>query len=216
MNQKKLLPLVVFLLCWGELLAQSRVSFYGGWTVSQVRAIPRANFQPGPLGNDFFQFPVLHYPAAGFEYEYNHRHLRLSTGVGMVCMGSSKGLFFQDHPWLNWYWTIPMMAGCRMDIAAKTDLILEGGFQVALRQGGGGIMSDMLYWGDLALSTGVVVDWRRFKIGVRGYWGLFNAQKLLSHEYRYAAVTTSISYVFYDQAKVKARRLQKKQAAGHP
>ena len=130
----------------------------------------------------------------------------------MSCFGASETLFYKDRSWLNYYWTIPMLAGYRIHAFKKITFTIFGGIQVAIRQGNGAYANDLIYWGDVQPTIGLEADVHRLKFGITGHYGLIPFQKFDAHQYYHTIAAAYIGYTLWDQAKARARRLERQQA----
>jgi hypothetical protein len=192
-------------------LAQSRVSVQGGWTASKIRAV-NPNAPSGVYYNSLVNFSFMHAPYLGFEYEYNHKQLQLSTGISYMALGAADTPFYGEIPWGTGYWVIPILGGYHLKLDKGWGMIFEGGGEIGIQNGRtGGLMSGGAYWGNINAVVGVELGYKRFRLGLRGHWGLTDFRYFLPITYKHTAITTYLSYDLWDHAKAKARRLQKQQ-----
>jgi hypothetical protein len=206
----------LLILLWTNLsysVAQSRISITGGWTASKVRAI-----NPNPLSGGYYgslvNFSFLHYSFQGFEYEYDYKNLRLSTGFSLMVLGAGNLPLFSTLPWTTGYWVIPLLGGYNLQLGKGWGIIFEGGSEVGIAtngQPGAVLQTGGTYWGNINAVVGVELGYKRFRLGVRGHWGLTDFRYFLPITYKHTAITTYLSYDLWDHAKAKARRLQKQQ-----
>jgi hypothetical protein len=197
-----------------NLQAQSRISLYGGWTASKIRAIYDKNsFTPGPLFDEFFvNFPFWHTIYMGGEFEYDYKKLRLSTGFTMMAMGAGGMPLFPEYPWVVAYYTFPLLGGYHLKLEKGWDLTVEGGVEIGIQNGNpGGPQTPGAHWGNINVVAAVETEWKHFRLGVRGHLGVTTFRTFDPIIYKHTAVTTYLGYTLWDHAQCKARRLQKQQ-----
>lgn len=205
------------LLLWsGTMYAQSRISLYGGWTVSNIRAIYDKNtFQPGPLAEDSFtKFPFWHTPYMGIEYEYDYKKLRLSTGFIMMSMGAGGMPLYPDYPWVMAYYTFPLLGGYHLKLDKGWDMVFEGGVEIGFQHGNQGNFQTRgggSHWGNINLVVAIETEWKNVRLGVRGHLGVTNFRRLSVFTYKHTGITTYLGYTLWDHGKCKARKLRKQQ-----
>jgi len=195
--------------------AQSKISLHVGSTFSKVRALyDKGAIQPGPYFESAVNLPILTMPYFGFEYEYSWRKLHLSTGLVLINLGADVTPYFPIGRWNTPYWTIPIMAGYRLNFPHQWALIGEAGGELGLSDKGYAIlMGGGSYWGNINAVAGVEAEYKRWRLGIRLQWGLTDFRYAGAITYKHAAVTTYLSYTLWDHAKAKAERLQKQQEA---
>ncbi|MFK7798105.1 MAG: hypothetical protein AB8E82_11675 [Aureispira sp.] len=191
--------------------AQSKVSVLGGWTASKIRTLYDKNINKGPAFSEASDMPILHAPYLGFEYEYDYKKLHLSTGIALLTLGSNKTPFFGEIPWPTYYWAFPLLGGYNIFLSKKWNLIVEGGTEICFQQGSSGLIGTGSYWGNINAVLGVELCYKRFRLGMRGHWGVTDFRYLDPITYQHTAITTYLSYDLWDHAKAKARRLRKQQ-----
>jgi hypothetical protein len=201
-----LLSMVVY-----KINAQSKVSILGGWTASKVRTLYDKNVNKGPAFVEASEMSILNAPYFGLEYEYAYKKLHLSTGLAILTLGSSRTPFFGEIPWPTYYWAFPFLGGYNIFLSKKWNIIVEGGAEIGFQQGSSGLIGTGAYWGNINAVLGVELGYKRFRLGVRGHWGLTDFRYLDPITYKHTAITTYLSYDLWDHAKAKARRLRKQQ-----
>jgi len=196
-----------------SLNAQSKISIIGGWTASKVRAIDPSP-QTGPYYDAFNKFSFLHVSFQGFEYEYSYGKLHLSTGFFLMALGAGDLPLFRELPWSTGYWVVPLLGGYNLQLGKGWEMIFEGGGEIGFSTNGrpgATLQAGGSYWGNINAVVGVELCYKRFRLGVRGHWGLTDFRYFGSITYQHTAVTTYLSYDLWDHAKAKARRLRKQQ-----
>lgn len=192
-------------------LAQSRISILGGWTASKIRAV-NPNPPSGVYYGSLVNFSFMYFPYLAFEYEYDYRKLRLSTGISLMVFGANDTPFYGSFPWGTGYWVIPLLAGYHLKLDKGWGMVFEGGGDIGIQNGRtGGLMSGGSYWGNINAVIGIELAYKRFRLGVRGHWGLTDFRYFDPIIYKHTAVTTYLSFDLWDHAKCKARKLKKQQ-----
>jgi hypothetical protein len=212
MCSKIIIGLLLFITSTGY--AQSRISAYGGWTASKIRAIYDKNtYQPGPLaGDSFVSFPFWHTINLWGEFEYDYKKLRLSTGFGFMAIGAGSSPGFPSYPWVTAYYTFPLLGGYKLELDKGWDIVFEGGVEIGIQLGGGTVRTGGgARWGNINIVTAVETEWKNFRLGVRGHLGVTNFRRIYDILYKHTAITTYIGYTLWDHKKCKARRLAKRQ-----
>lgn len=203
------------LLLWsGTMYSQSRISLYGGWTASKIRAIYDKNtFQPGPLaGDSFTKFPFWHTIYLGGEFEYDCKKLRISTGFSMMAMGAGGSPGFPEYPWVTAYYTFPLLGGYILELDKGWEMTFEGGVEIGLQRGGATLRTGGgSHWGNINLVAAVETEWKNFRLGVRGHLGVTNFRRAYTIIYKHTGITTYLGYTLWDHGKCKARKLRKQQ-----
>lgn len=192
--------------------AQHKISAYAGWTASQSQ-----NYQNPPLYKEISA--VLHMPYLGFEYEYDWKKLRLSTGLSVTTLGRSISTEKQMAMG-SMYVNIPIIAGIQFDLSKNWGLTLEGGAELGIELSSISVISYMGDYnktkGNINAITGIETQWKQFRFGTRLQIGLTTylpAQRGVN--YKHLGLTTYVGYTIWDSkiAKEKrAKRLAKKQA----
>lgn len=200
--------------------AQHKISAYVGWTASKIQTFYSSNAIKRPVHDDLFALPVLHKPYVAFEYEYDWKKLRLSTGLSTTIWGASA--FFGDPDiWAEMYLNIPIIAGFRLDLPKKWNLTIESGFEAGMRLTNLGIYFypddyEFKFRGNLNAILGVEANWKQFRLGTRLQVGL-STFRYWNNDiwFKHSGITTYLGYTLWDSkiAKEKrAKRLAKKQA----
>lgn len=201
--------------------AQHKISAYGGWTASKIQIFLSPDSKKGPIFGDLFALPVLHRPYIAFEYEYDWKRLRLSTGLSTTIWGTSE--FFGDtQPWAEMYLNIPIIAGVRFDLPKHWNLTLESGFEAGVRLTNIGVYFlddyEPRFRGNLNAILGVEANWKHFRLGARLQVGLTTFRYWSSDLwFKHSGITTYLGYTIWDSkiAKEKrAKRLAKQRAEG--
>lgn len=209
---------ILFLWLQSHSHAQHRIGALGGWTVSEARAIYKSPYPPGPIAKDFTNLGHTHTGYGGVFYEYTYKGWRGHTGLSYMVMGAGDVPFFGGASWDNFYLVAPILIGRRLPISKEVQFILQGGFEFGLQWAEPviSVYNQPKYWGHVGAAVGVELEWKRYRLGVRGMWGLTDFIVILSHHYRHTALTTYVGYVFYDHAIAKARRLEKRHQESLP
>ncbi len=211
---KCIIVIYVLLLSSSKVFTQSRVSLQLGWTASNIRAIyDKKTFKPGPVFDDsFVKFPFWHTPYIAAEYEYDYKKLRLSTGFHMMSMGAGGLPGLPGFYWVTAYWTVPILGGYHIKLGKGWDLVAEGGIEIGFQHGSSTIQTGGgARWGNINAVLAVETEWKNFRLGVRGHWGLTTFRTFDPIIYKHTGITTYLGYTLWDQAKCKARRLRKQQ-----
>lgn len=200
--------------------AQHKVSAYTGWTASKIQTFYSPDARKSPIDDELFAFPILHRPYVAFEYEYDWRKLRLSTGLSTTIWGT-RASWGGTLQWAEMYLNIPTIAGIRFDLPKNWNLTVESGFETGMRLTHLGVyhVDDFEFRVRINVNTvlGIEANWKQFRLGTRLQVGLttfrhFNDDIWFKH----SAITTYLGYTIWDSqiAKEKrVKRLAKKQAA---
>ena len=206
--------IILFSLIATTLLAQSRISLQTGWTISRIRAVyDKEQVQPGPYFDQLVKFKPWHTWCIGAEYEYDYKKLRLSVGFTTLSLGAGNTPLFPDYPWVKAYWMIPLLGGYHLKFPNGWGLVFEGGVEGGIQNEGNwnNIPNGLSMWIINAI-VGVEGEYKQFRLGIRGHWGLNTFQQLGEISYKHTAITTYLSYTLWDHAKAKQRRLEREQA----
>jgi hypothetical protein len=191
--------------------AQHKISAYAGWTASQT-----INYQ-APVYNEIYA--VLHMPYLGFEYEYDYKKLRFSTGLALTTFGRSMSAEKQialGSTYLN----MPIIAGIQFNLKKNWGLTIESGVELGLEIAS---ISSFVIGGDnnkregnINAILGLETQWKAFRLGSRLQIGLttFMPWRTWATD-KHAGITTYLGYTLWDSkiAKEKrAKRFAKKQA----
>ncbi len=218
-----ILSLTILFLSFGiSSQAQHKISAYGGWTASKIQVFLSPDKRKGPIFNDLFKLPILHKPYLSFEYEYDWKKLRLSTGLSIAIWGSSA--FWGDPDiWAEMYLNLPIIAGFRLDLPKNWNLTIESGFEAGMRLTNLGIYFypddyEFKFRGNLNAILGVEANWKQFRLGTRLQVGLTTFRYWNDDIwFKHSGLTTYLGYTIWDSkiAKEKrAKRLAKQQAEG--
>lgn len=213
------LIVLTFLITNQHIYGQHKISAYAGWSASKIQIDLSPDVQKGPTFNEFFALPIFHSPYAAFEYEYDWKRLRFSTGLSVGTWGASE--FFGDHlPFAEMYLNIPIIAGGRFLLPKEWGLTIEGGVELGMRLTNIGIYFiddyDFKFRGNINAVVGLEADWKRFRFGTRLQIGLSTFRYWNADiGFRHSAITTYIGYTLFDSVESKkklAKRLAKKRA----
>lgn len=214
MKQSILLFTFLFSLCYyNNSQAQHKISAYAGWTASQSQ-----NYQNPPRYKEISA--VLHMPYLGFEYEYDWKKLRFSTGLAVSILGRSMSTEKQMSLG-SMYANLPIIIGIQFELSKNWGLTLEAGTELGLELSS---VSAVTYAGDydnkiegnINAVTGIETQWKQFRFGTRLQIGLTTYMPWRRDvNYKHLGLTTYIGYTIWDSkiAKEKrAKQLAKKQA----
>lgn len=191
--------------------AQHKISAYGGWTASQTQ-----NYQ-APIYNEIYA--ALHMPYLGFEYEYDYKKLRFSTGLSFTTLGRSMSSEKQI-PIGAMYANLPIIAGIQFELPKNWGFTIEAGAELGIQLSP---ISAIIYAGDpnkiesnINAIVGIETQWKAFRFGARLQIGLttFMPWRTWAND-KHLGITTYLGYTLWDSkiAKEKrAKRLAKKQA----
>lgn len=213
--KRKYLFLIVFFLhiLLTNSQAQHKISAYGGWTASKIQVFLSPDKRKGPIFNDLFKLPILHKPYLSFEYEYDWKKLRLSTGLSVTIWGTSE--FFGDtQPWAEMYLNLPIIAGLRLDLPKNWNLTIESGFEVGVRLTNIGIYFlddfDNKFRGNLNAILGAEANWKQFRLGTRLQVGLTTFRYWNDDIwFKHSGLTTYLGYTIWDSKIAKEKRVKR-------
>lgn len=199
--------------------AQHKISAYAGWTASKIQVYLNPNTQKSPVHHELFAFPIFHSPYVAFEYEYDWKKLRLSTGLSVATWGTSAS-WGGTLAWAEMYLNIPTIAGFRFDLPKKWNLTVESGLETGIRLTNIGVyhVDDFEFRVRINVNAilGVEANWKQFRLGTRLQVGLTTFRRFNDDIwFKHSGITTYIGYTIWDSkiAKEKrAKRLAKKQA----
>jgi hypothetical protein len=206
--------IIYFIIYTQSIIAQSRISLYGGWTASKLRAIYDKNvYSPSPAAEyAFINFPFLHTIYMGGEFEYDYKKLRLSTGFSFMAIGAGRLPVFPEYPWVTAYYTFPLLGGYNLKLDKGWNIVFEGGVEIGIQRGGSVLQTGRgARWGNINVVAAVETEWKHFRLGVRGHLGVTTFRTIDPIIYKHTAITTYLGYTLWDHAQCKARRLQKQQ-----
>lgn len=204
---KRTLFIPVFLLYFFTSNAQHKISGYVGWTASKLEVYSKTNATINNLDYGF-----LHTPYLAFEYEYDWKKLRFSTGLSGIGMGASD-FFGKDTHWGGVYINIPILAGINWDLPKNWGLMVESGVEAGLKLVNIGditTIDDMnnKVKGNINAVLGLESNWKRFRFGVRLQVGLTDFNKWSnSATLKHVGVTTYLGYTLWDSGKKKASKM---------
>jgi hypothetical protein len=193
--------------------AQHKISAYAGWTASQS-----INYQSPARYKE--TSAVLHMPYLGFEYEYDWKKLRLSTGLSVSTLGRSFSAEKQ-MPVGSMYANIPLIAGVHFELPKNWGLTLEGGAEFGLEISPISVISygrnyDNKMEGNINAVAGLETQWKQFRFGTRLQIGLTTYMPWRQDvNYKHAGITTYLGYTIWDSKIAKdkrAKQLARKQA----
>lgn len=191
--------------------AQHKISAYGGWTASKTQ-----NYQD-PVYNEVYA--VLHMPYLGFEYEYDYKKLRFSTGLSFTTLGRNMSIEKQI-PIGAMYANLPIIVGIQFELPKNWGFTIETGAELGLQLSS---VSPIAYGGDpnkreanINAILGLETQWKAFRFGTRLQIGLttFMPWKTWAND-KHLGITTYLGYTLWDSkiAKEKrVKRLSKRQA----
>ncbi|MBL4649738.1 MAG: hypothetical protein JKY03_08405 [Aureispira sp.] len=199
--------------------AQHKISAYGGWTAAKIQVYSNPNTQKSPIDQELFAFPILHKPYVAFEYEYDWKKLRLSTGLSTTIWGTSAS-WGGSLQWAEMYLNIPTIAGFRFDLPKNWNITLESGLETGIRLTPLGVyhIDDFEFRVRINVNAilGLEANWKQFRLGTRLQVGLTTFRRFNDDIwFKHSGITTYIGYTIWDSqiAKEKrAKRLAKKQA----
>ncbi|WMX14880.1 hypothetical protein [Aureispira sp. CCB-E] len=219
MMKKILFTVLILHLLILNLKAQHKISAYGGWTASKIQTFYSSDAKKHTVDDDLFVLPILHSPYLSFEYEYDWKQLRLSTGISTTIWGTSE--FFGDtQPWAEMYLNLPIIAGIRLDLPKNWNLTIESGFEAGIRILNVGVyfLDDFTpkFRGNLNAILGVEANWKQFRLGTRLQVGLTTFRYWDDDLwFKHSGLTTYLGYTIWDSTIAKekrAKRLAKQQA----
>jgi hypothetical protein len=192
--------------------AQHKISAYAGWTASQSQ-----NYQSPPSYREISA--VLHMPYLAFEYEYDWKKLRFSTGLSVTTLGRSISTEKQMAIG-SMYANIPIIVGVQFELSKNWGLTLEGGAELGLQLSPISVVMSAgdpnKMEGNINAITGIETQWKQFRFGTRLQVGLTTYMPWRRGvNYKHLGLTTYVGYTIWDSkiAKEKrAKRLAKKQA----
>lgn len=191
--------------------AQHKISAYAGWTASQTK-----NYQ-SPIYNEISA--PLHMPYLGFEYEYDWKKLRLSTGLSVTTMGRSFSAEKQV-PMGSMYANLPIIVGIQFDLPKNWGFTIETGAELGIQVSS---ISVIAYGGDpnkvegnINAILGFETQWKQFRFGAKLQVGLTTYMPWRSGvNYKHFGGTTYLGYTLWDSKiakEKKIKRLARKQA----
>ncbi len=212
----KVLLVLFFIGLWSCAKTQHEVGAIGGYTLSKARALYRADHQPSFVDKDFTEFSFCHTPYIGVFYQHTHKRMILQTGFSSTIIGAGNKPWSNPgdtYPWYHYYLTVPLMVGYQLPVNKHWYLNFKGGLDLGLQWGQPfiAVYGQPKYWGHIGAAAGVELEWKRYRLGVRGMWGLTDFIVLPPFRYRHTALTTYIGYTFYDSEKAKIRRSKRVQ-----
>lgn len=207
MNKSLLLSLFILSCFYNNAQAQHKISVYGGWTASQLQNYKTPHQYPEVSA-------VLHMPYLGFEYEYDWKKLRLSTGLSVSTIGKSVSKEKQLAVG-SMYVNLPIIGGIQFDLAKNWGLTIESGVELGLELSSVSVYFTIADYnnktkgninGILALET----QWKAFRLGTRLQIGLtqYRPWRTISDD-RHAAITTYLGYTIWDSQIAKTKRAKK-------
>lgn len=193
-------------------MGQINLSIQAGWTASNIRTLEDRSQPPVNVGERPFE--VLHMPYVGLECTYQRKQLQFSTGLSALALGSSGGAFMGDHDWQHHYLVVPFSLGYQWSLSKSLNIVVNGGIELGYlwAQPVLTIGTRTRHLGMANLTTGAALQWKCFKLGVRGHWSITDFNQLGSSHYQHTGVTTYLSYIFWEEQKATAKRLERQQA----
>ncbi|MGH1336752.1 MAG: hypothetical protein ACRBFS_11555 [Aureispira sp.] len=190
--------------------ASFQIQLKTGWTASKLQPQSPEIFTPSQLRYQAANFKTLHRPFAGITLECEYRRLFLETGLSYMTLGARQSPIGAEA-WSIHYVVIPFLFGYRSFTSKHTQLIIEGGTEVALQvaetpaYGHGGVG-----WGSLHLVIGLQARWKAFSFGTRLQIGVTKFRYLQTTTLRHAGWTTYVGYVIKGTRK-KRTKISKKE-----
>jgi hypothetical protein len=184
--------------------AQHKISTYAGWTASQAQ-----NYEKDTPYKEISG--TLHMPYLGFEYEYDWKKLRFSTGLSFTTLGRSMSTEKQMAVG-SMYVNLPIIAGIQFDLPKNWGLTLEAGAEVGLELSS---ISVVIYAGDYNHKIGsnvnavaaVETQWKQFRFGTRLQVGLTTYTPWrMGVNYKHLGLTTYLGYTLWDSKIVEEKR----------
>lgn len=191
--------------------ATFQVQLKTGWTASKLQPQSPELFTPNQLRYQAANFTILHRPFVGMALECSYRRLFLETGLSYMALGARSTPISGSNAWSAHYITLPFLMGYRSFTSKHTQLILEGGTELALQvaevpaYGSGG-----LDWGSLNLVVGLQARWKAFSLGTRLHIGVTKFRYLQTTALRHAGWTTYVGYIINGVQK-KRTKISKKE-----
>lgn len=209
----------LFLVTSSTAQTQHQVGVVGGYTLSKVRALFPSNHQPNFMDKDYTTFSFCHAAYLGVFYEYAPQKLRYRVGLDAVTLGASNVPSPEpdsDYPWYSYYLTLPLIVTYPIMLGKQVYLSPQVGLEPGLQWGNPAVIlvGQGKYWGHLGLLLGLELEYKRWRLGVRGQYGLTDFLTLPPYRYRHTALTLYLGYTFYDSSVAQARRLNKTRAVG--